>query len=140
MIGTGDYLRGPELQNSAISRNLDRAWQVIKDAAGDWREGETPGLIVLFVVPGSLGDADFTGQRVTLFSRKKKLVQIEAAVPRELVCAERIGDFVIGALRQAAQTAAEVFAKKKAGVFDLAKASAIIDKVQEELANDPGGR
>ena len=91
-------------------------------------------MIVLFVVPGSLGDVNFSGQRTTLFSRKKKLLQIEAAVPKELLSASRIDAFVVDALRQASQTAAEHFERKKAGTFDLARAEAIVEKVRADLA------
>lgn len=130
MIATGGYFRGPELDVLPIRRVA----QAVVAIAGDWKEGESPGVVVVFVVPGSLGDVNFSGLRPTLFSRKKKLLQIEAAVPKELVAAENIDDFAIDALRRAAQIAAEHFERKKAGVFDLAKANAVIDKVAELLA------
>lgn len=134
MIATGEYYRGPELKGSRIEKHLDTVGKALIAARGDWKEGDAPAVIVLFVVPGSLGDVNFSGQRTTLFSRKKKLLQIGAAVPKELVSAERIDDFVIDALRKASRMAAEHFERKKAGVFDLAKADAIIDRVRELLA------
>jgi hypothetical protein len=134
MIGTGGYFRGPELEGSSIHQLLNSAGNAIDDACGNWKEGDTPAVIVMFVVPGSLGDVNFTGQRVTLFSRKKKLLQIEAAVPKELVAAASIDDFVISTLHRAAETAAEHFERKKAGFFDLAKANSIIDQVHDALS------
>ena len=133
MIGIGAYFRGPELKDSSVDRRLSEAMKAVRMMRGDWKEGDAPAVIVLFVVPGSLGDVNFSGQRVTLFSRKKKLLQIEAAVPKDLVSATRIDDFVIDALRQASRTAAEHFSKKKAGVFDLAKAEEIVEKVRQSL-------
>ena len=134
MIATGGYYRGPELKGSQIDRMLRAVGEALDRARGGWKEGDAPAVVVLFIVPGSLGDASFSGQRTTLFSRKKKLLQIEAAVPKEALEGERVRTFVLDALRQASQTAAEHFARKKAGVFDLAKAGAIIQKVEETLS------
>jgi len=138
MIATGGYYRGPEIKDSRIDKMLRATGKALDAICGDWKEGDAPGLVVLFVVPGSLGDVNFVGQRVTLFSRKKKLVQIEAAVPREVVDAGGSMNFVIDALRQASRTAAEHFERKKAGVFDLAKADAIVEKVKDALLAQQG--
>jgi len=140
MIAIGGYFRGPELEGSRIDKLVSATSMAVREARGDWQEGDVPSVIVLFVVPGSLGEVNFSGQRTTLFSRKKMLLQIEAAVPEVIVqSADTVSadDFVIDALRQASQTAAEHFTKKKAGTFDLAKAEAIIQKTQAILAARP---
>jgi len=107
--------------------------KAVKIARGEWKEGDAPAVIVVWIVPGSLGEVNFTGQRTTLFSRKKKLLQIEAAVPQEVVDAGGSVDFVIDALHTASATAAEVFARKGKEPFDLARAEAIVERVRDEL-------
>jgi hypothetical protein len=134
MIATGGFYCGPELRESPINKRLMAIGRAIKMARGDWKQGDTPGVVVVFVVPGSLGDVNFTGQRITLFSRKKKLLQIEVAVPNELVTVGDVDSFVLDAVRQAIRTAAEHFERKKAGVFDVAEASVIVDAVSRSLS------
>lgn len=131
MIGLGAIYNGPDLEGSLIEKSLRATSKALKAIRGDWTEGDVPRVIVVWVVPGSLGEVNFTGQRITLFSKKKKLLQIEAAMPKEVVDAGGSIDFVIDALHKAAATAAEVFARKGPEPFDLAKAETIIEKVRK---------
>jgi hypothetical protein len=133
MIGMGIILRGPE--DMPVDGFLTSAMKAVKVARGEWKEGEIPAVIVVWVVPGSLGKVNFTGQRVTLFSKKKKLLQIEAAVPQEVVDAGGSVEFVVDALRTACATAADVFARKGIKPFDLSKAETIVEKVDEILSS-----
>lgn len=136
MIGMGGYYLGPELERSPIARHFHLVSDALDEACGPWEEGDAPAVIVLFIVPGSLGDVSFSGQRTTLFSRRKKLLQIEAATPRELLSADRVADlnrFAVDAFRRACRTAAEVFTARKVSGFDLTKAEEIVDQLQERL-------
>lgn len=134
MIATGDYYRGPELKDSPIWKFLGATMKAVISARGEWKEGDSPGVIVVWVVPGSLGEVSFSGQRTTLFSRKKKLLQLEAAVPQDVVDAGGSVEFVVASLRQACATAAEVFERKGRESFDLANADAVIEKVRTVLS------
>lgn len=136
MITLGGHFRGPELEKSAIDRLIGRAMRSVADARGDWKEGDAPGVNVVFYVPGSLGDfPDIPELAAGRFSRKQKLLLVEVPVPRALVASGGSVDWVIDALRQACLIAAKVFEQKKAGPFDLAKANAIIDRVAQALSS-----
>ena len=135
MIGAGGVYNGPELEGSLIERFLRATYKAIKTSRGQWKEGDAPAVIVVWVVPGSLGEVNFTGQRITLFSKKKRLLQIEAAVPKEVVEAGGSVEFVIDALQKAIKTAADVFSCKGPEPFDLAKAETIVEKVKGALEN-----
>jgi hypothetical protein len=136
MIGVGGVFRGPEIRESQLGKFLFATGKAISNASGEWKEGDSPAVIVVWVVPGSLGEVNFTGQRTTLFSKKKKLMQIEAEVPKEVVNAGGSVEFVIDALHKAAATAAKTFARKGPESFDLSKAEVIIEKVRVALENE----
>ena len=155
MISIGEQYGGAELQGSAIDRRLSRVsllvsehrdseWFGIKDIAGvDTRPrpngpyfevGSAPAVNIIFHVPGSI--LDFPARdapQAGRFSRKQMLLLVNVYVPKEQVASGGSVNFLIDALRQSCAIAAEVFDKKKAGPFDLAKANMIIDRVRDVL-------
>jgi hypothetical protein len=133
MITTGDHFRGPELKDSPIWKLLGATMSAVIAARGDWKEGSSPGVNVVFYVPGSLGDFDISTIEASRFSRKHKLLLVAVPVPRHLVYGDGLFEFVIDALFQANRIAAETFARKKAGHFDLAQANAIVNEVKNAL-------
>jgi hypothetical protein len=135
MISIGAHYRGPELDESPIDRLIRTAATSVKRVRGDGYESHSsPAVNVVFYVPGSLGDfPPLDAPRAGRFSRKQKLLLVEVYVPKEQVASGGSVPFVIDALRKSCAIAAEVFEKKKAGAFDLAKANAIVDRVQEAL-------
>jgi hypothetical protein len=158
MITIGVNYGGPEQKGSGVYRQLNAAMSAISDARGPWvggddfepgeprpvtgpffEVGSAPALNVIFYVPGSLlSYSDLKKIEAARFSRTKKLLLVAVPVPRDVVQAGGSVGFVIDALRQAVAVAAEVFARKNVGVFDQARAEAIIQKVQEALATRRG--
>ena len=158
MIAIGVNYGGPEQHRSRIRTLLSAAMNAVADERGEWvggddfgpgpsrpstgrffEVGSAPAVNVLFYVPGSLLTyPDLTKIEAARFSRKQKLLLVAVPVPEEVAKAGGSVEFVIGALRQAVAIAADVFAQKKVGVFDLAGAEAIIEKVQAALAAQAG--
>ena len=93
---------------------------------------------VVFYVPGSLGDFDIPKIEASRFSRKQKLLLVAVPVPKAVVQSGGSVEFVMAALHQPNALAAEVFACKGVGVFDLAQAEAILEKVGRVLAAQMG--
>ena len=156
MISIGGYYKGPELSNSSIKRLLQVAMKALEAARGPWvgsddfgpcddkprsgpyfEKGSAPAVNVVFYVPGSLGKEGPDKVEAARFSRKQKLLLVAVPVPPEMVESDAAAGFVIDALRQANQIAAETFAKKGKDIepFDLKQADAIVDKVERSLAD-----
>jgi hypothetical protein len=135
MISIGGHYRGPELDGSPVDLLIRSAAMALKRLRGNGYEAHSaPAVNVVFYVPGSLGDFDIPKIEASRFSRKQKLLLVAVPVPKDVAAAGGSVEFVIGALRQAVAIAAEVFAGKKVGVFDRARAEAIIEKVRATLA------
>ena len=135
MITTGNHFRGPELENSRIWNLLGATMRAVIAARGECEEGSSPGVNVVFYVPGSLGDFDIQRIEASRFSRRQKLVLVAVPVPKEVVEVGGSREFVIDALHQANMIAVETFARKKAGQFDLDRAEAIVEKVSQSLVD-----
>ncbi len=155
MISLGEQYGGPELQVAEIFSVLCRTSQLVaqyrggemyggKDIAGVdesprpdgpyFEVGSAPTLNIIFHVPGSITDfPPLDAPQAGRFSRKQKLLLVNVYVSREQVAAGGSIEFVIDALRKSCAIAADVFEKKKAGPFDLARANAIIGRVKDAL-------
>ena len=133
MITVGGHFRGPEVDDLPIGRTIARVMEVLMDARGNWELGSSPGVNVVFYVPGSLGTFDIDGIHPGRFSRKRRLLLVEVAVPVKIAKGENATEFVIKALYEANAIAEEVFVRKRVSGFDRAKADAIIDSAKENL-------
>ncbi len=133
MISIGAHFRGPELEGSPIDKRLSSAMKAVIAECRDFRDGSAPAVNVVFYVPGSLGGFDIPKIEASRFSRKQQLLLVAVPVPEAVAAAGGSVEFVIDALHKANTIAAEVFAKKGAQSFDLAKAEAIVEKVKDVL-------
>ena len=87
---------------------------------------------MVFHVEGSLVKLDYEGVRTAKFSRKRKLLMIQAAVPEKMVSSEHIIPFLCELMRQGVIEAKPVF--EKAGIpFDADKFTEFIDNIEREL-------
>jgi hypothetical protein len=135
MISIGAYFGEPGQQDSPIGLVLRAAMDATARCRGDWIEGSTPGVNVVFYVHGSIAKYDCpTKIEAARFSRKQKLLLVAVPVPKVIIETDEPLTFVIDALHQANAIAAEVFAKKSPEQFDFEKAEAIVERVQESLA------
>ena len=108
MIYIGEIRGGPELRDDApICKAIAKIYRL----RGPVGEGEFGSLDVVFHVAGSLLEPEFSGVRTGRFSRKRKKLQVQIAVPKELVAAEDPYPSLAARLLEAVRVAAPVFAK-----------------------------
>lgn len=154
MITIGVNYGGPEQKGAGIYNLLNAAMESIADERGPWvggddfglgdlqpaagkyfNVGSVPAVNVIFYIPGSvLTYSDLKQIEAARFSRKQKLLLVAVPVPPEMINSDKALDFVIDALHKANAIAAEVFARKNVGTFDLREADAIVEKARAEIA------
>jgi hypothetical protein len=138
MITIGAYFGEAGQQDSAIGLIIRSAMNAVAGIRGDWTEGFTPAVNVVFYVPGSVSQyGDLTRIKAGRFSRKQKLLLVAVPVPASVVNSGKAIEFVVDALYQANRIAADVLAKKGVGPFVREKADAIVEKVKEAIARQP---
>jgi Ankyrin repeats (3 copies) len=132
MLYIGEVIGGPELDRSPIVTALRRVFV----ARGEEDAVEGTRLDVVFHVPGSVLKPDFAGVRTGSLSRKTQMLQVQVAVPPEMVNAdedEGVG-FCLGALRNAVDAADARLAK--AGMpFDARRLRDLVDRMQARLVH-----
>ena len=134
MVTVGAYFGGPELQKSAIQSLICSAMEAVDQVFGEWNEGSAPAVNVVFYVPGSLDAYGGLKQiEAARFSRKQRLLLVAVPVPKEVAAVGGSVEFVTDALRKATTIAAEVFARKGIGPFDLVKAQVGVESVRHAL-------
>ena len=112
MLYIGEIRGGPELDNAPIINAISRLFSL---KGSDGPELGTS-LDIVFQIPGSVFSPEFEGVRTGRFSRKEQILQIQIAVPKEMVY-ENEDDalsFCFEALRTASGLAAERLKKAKA--------------------------
>jgi hypothetical protein len=134
MITIGAYFGGPELHESPVQLMIRSAMKVCKHIRGDWAEGSTPAVNVVFYVTGSLDTyASLRQIEAARFSPKKNLLLVAVPVPSEVAKAGGSVEFITDSLHRANAIATEVFARKGTEPFDFAKAEAIVEMVRQSL-------
>lgn len=131
MISIGAVYNGPELRGSKINRLIMATSKAVKGSRGTL--GETPWVNAVFVVPGSLGDVDFTDLIYGDYSKKDNAVVVQIPVPQKV--AEGTADqvaFIIDALRGANAMAFEFF-RQRGEEFALKKAEDLVTAVAQGL-------
>lgn len=109
MLYIGGIYGGPEgtRVGSAISK--------LKRLRGDEQIKNSGSLDVVFHVPGSIVSPDYEGVRTAIFSKKRRLLQVQVGVPPDLDRLDQceIEQFLLSSLREAVQIAQPVFDKAK---------------------------
>jgi hypothetical protein len=107
MIYISSILGGPELTHSGVSSAIARLFR----SRGPGEEGDFGSLDVVFHVAGSLLQPEFSGVRTGRFSRKERMLQVQIAVPPEVVVSEDPYPFLAARVLDAVRLAAPVFSK-----------------------------
>ena len=94
--------------------------------------GKTPLVNAVFVVPGSLGIADFEGLQFGEYSKKEKAVVVQVAVPAEVVSQSDFMAFLIESLHGANAMAFEFF-RQKGEYFPLREAEGLVSATAQSL-------
>jgi len=139
MITTGSKYGGLEHSNSAFKKldmKVEQALCAINGGNGESWVGRIWGVNVVFYVSGSLiPDAGVRRIEAKRFSRAQKLLLVNVPVPDDILDDfQKSLAFTMYALQEAVVITAAVFAKKRVGPFDVAKAQAIIEQVRERVS------
>jgi len=108
MIYIGAIFGGPGGMSSKIGSAISK----IKHLAGEREMDASGSLDIVFHVPGSLLSPDYDGVRTGTFSRKKRLLQVQIAVPQDLTDKDEVTEVarsLVPLLRQAVRLAQPVF-------------------------------
>ena len=130
MITIGVVYGGPESRDSDVFDALTAVSKAAISARGDFEFGSAPAVNVVFHVPGSLSRPDWDGMRDARFSRKKKLLMVQVALPDEVVSSDRAIHFIIEALHGANAVAFDVY-QKKGMQYPLREAETVVNKIEE---------
>ena len=155
MIAIGVIFGGPGQSMSRIGVLLGTTMEALARERGPWvgdddfgpgsprptsgrffEEGSTPGINVLFLVPGSIWKHDHVKKDIGAirFTRKQKMLLINVLVPEEMVRTGGSVEFVIDALHKANAIARDVFSKKHVGPFDFDAAESLVNRVAHALS------
>lgn len=135
MISLGNQYGGPELKGSAIRLLLQKIMQLVSDLRDEnYDDGTSPWVNIIFIVPGSLIKPDFSGMKTGFFSKKRKGLVIQIAVPQSVLDCGTEEPFAIESLMNAMDLADEYF-RKKGLDFDLGGAKNLILEVRNLISN-----
>lgn len=131
MISIGAVYNGPELQGSQINRLIMAMSKAVKELRGTL--GETPWVNAVFVVPGSLGEADFEHLTYGDYSKKDNAVVVQIPVPKNVAEGADQVAFIVGGLHGANAMAFEFF-RQRGENFPLREAEALVSNVAQRIA------
>jgi hypothetical protein len=138
MIATGMFSGGPELHPSPINDAWSRVSVILSDNCPWGWVGNTPGIQVKFYVSGSV--FDYSGKIMAgavRASRKRRVLLVNVLVPLDVVHDfEKSFTFLLESLHSANRMAKEIFAAKKIGAFDFAKAESIVNQAARYLTDN----
>jgi hypothetical protein len=90
---------------------------------------------IVFHVPGSILKPEHVGLRTGSFSRKERMLQVQIAVPEELMESPDLRRFLLKSIREAIRLAEPRFAKA-AIPYPLAEYLAQVDELERRLGLD----
>ncbi|MCC7568260.1 MAG: hypothetical protein KO463_01415 [Candidatus Methanofastidiosa archaeon] len=125
-------MSGPELGKSRIDYIISAIMRAASDLLRDFEVGACPAVNIVYCVAGSLGEPDWDHGRVVRFSRKKQLILVHSAVPREVVQSADPLEYLIMELHGANALAFEYFRKR--GIdFPLREAEALVQAIRRRV-------
>jgi hypothetical protein len=133
MIGIGVQMGGPEQEDSLIERMLLRAMNTaIKFREPNYSSGTETWINPIFIVPGSILKPEFAGYKLGHYSKKRKGLVVQIAVPRSVTDGQGIQQFIGESLREAVRLGSADFASKNIS-FSTLKAEKIILAIEAAL-------
>jgi hypothetical protein len=102
---------GPEVRGSGVDRVIEK----IAGAVSGGEEDDFGSLVIVFHVHGSLLSPEHAGVRTSTFSKKKRKLMLQIAVPKRVVEKEEmeIQRFLLASLAEAVLLAEAVFNRAK---------------------------
>jgi hypothetical protein len=138
----GEVLGGPELSSTPFVQGLRAVKKVVAQTRDEFVPQDSGSIDLVFDVSGSVLQFRYEGIRTGRFSKKKRMLQVQVAVPESKVSDVRPIPFVLESAREAIPLAAPVF--EKAGIrFPMERYLQLIEKVATDLSDwqaDPSYR
>lgn len=131
MIFIGAAYRGLELKDSEINRVISAASVALEDLREPFEYGKHPSVVAVFIVPGSLGGANFKGLQYGEYSRKDRSIVVQIAVPASLPENDLI-TFLVDSLHGVNAMAFAFFEQKKES-FPLRQAEELVTTTGQRL-------
>jgi hypothetical protein len=134
MMTLGIDFGGPGLSREPVGIALiatERIAMRVREVNYD--DGTEGWINPIYIVPGSVSQPDFEGYKLGYFSKKKKGLVVQIAVPQSVADGEGIPEFIGTSLREAVRLAASHFATKGMS-FSTLKAEKIILAIEDGLA------
>jgi hypothetical protein len=110
MIYIGRIYGGPELSGTPV----DQAIAKLVRSRGDGKAtalGDFGSLDIVFHVAGSILQPEHTGVRTGRFSKRERMLQVQVAVPADVVASPDPYAFVASGVLEAVKAGAPIFAK-----------------------------
>jgi len=128
----GAIFGGPEMKESAVYSAKNKILNCA-DKLGRCTDNDSiAGIDYVLHVEGRLFHLDWEGVRDARFSRKRKLLMIQIAVPERFVSSETVGAYICEGMRIGVAEAKPIF--EKAGIpFDAEAFTKFIDDIEREL-------
>jgi hypothetical protein len=105
-LSIGIVLGGPEVARSPLDALLTRLARSLRDIQASEPHEGGPELNLVFYVPGSQFSPDFSGVRISTFSRRAKTLMVQIAVSEGQVRAPALED-ILSSCKAAVELAAQ---------------------------------
>jgi hypothetical protein len=130
VIETGVVEYGPEVRGLPATRAIRRLRSLLREHSD---AGSPSRVEIVYVIPGSLGRADFRGVMPGHASKRDRKVQVLVAVPEELVHADAPEAALVKLTRQAVARGADQ-AKKLGIPLNSSEAMRVVDQAAAALS------
>lgn len=105
----GTMLPEQNLENSAFQQALIKVAANLHRQRPKKLQTGTPVIDLVFLLPGAQEKPDFEGMRLNHYSSAHRMLRIESAVPGHLVESAHAERFILAALQDAVDAAADFF-------------------------------
>jgi len=129
MISIGTVFGGSEMAFSPIAKSIDLVASFFRNQKIGTDAGS---LNIVFHVPGSLAKPDYIGARTAKFSKKKKLLMIQIAIPEKIVSSSNQISFLLDSIQQGVEIAKPVFERSRIE-FPAEAYSALVEQAKGSL-------
>jgi hypothetical protein len=133
VIAIGVQYGGPEQKDTLVRTMLSRAMNIAAETREpNYDDGTEAWINPIFIVPGSVVKPEFDGYKPGYFSKKKKGLVVQIAVPQSVADGKGIRQFIGESLRESVRLASARFSSN-AMIFSTLKAEKIILAIEAGL-------
>ncbi|TVZ38812.1 hypothetical protein P886_3194 [Alteromonadaceae bacterium 2753L.S.0a.02] len=129
-IRVGAFYPDAQLKESQFANALTKVAMALASSPDASVQKNAPEVEVLFMLSGKFDSPGFEGMRIRRYDSKAESLIIEAAVPEKIVNSENAETYVIAAMLDAAENAAEFLGEIQME-FDCAAHMALIESLSD---------